>query len=207
MQTLSPLYEDIYLLCEKMFNDAVSSKKQIHLRSFYNAYRALHKFNKWFDSLVKGDFERLFKEKYFNEQITIEKSEHKHYWETSVIFIRGDHITTHLLLKLCKLRYVSDICDECDFLMEHYMEKENYRWIAKYGHVCGKFDEVSMILRRNALVIREDALIKEEVEYDFEKNRIQLSEASKTMVQNMIALENRMSLHLCTHARIEDIIF
>ena len=203
MQSHSPLYEDVYLLCEMMINDAVTSNRQIHLRSFYNMYGALHKFNTWFDRLLKGDFEKLFKETYFEDNMTIERWEQKHYWEIFQIFQGGVSAVEDLLLKLHKLRYVSN---NCDSVIGYYMEDKEFYQSIIGGNFSGNFDEISMILQRDVLVIREGAVLKVEGRYDFGNNRIQLSETSKIILTNMVALENRMSSYLCKHARIEDII-
>lgn len=205
MQTFSPLYEDIYHLCEKTINETINSNKPIHARTFYNTYRGLHKFNRWFGNVLENDFEKLFKAFYFDENISIEKWEHRHYWYTFVLFQEALQRTEHLLKMVQKLRLGVDAHGNLMDLNSE--EHKEYRWVVEYENVAGKFDEVSMTLHRNAVVMREDSLEKMQIEYDFTKNRLQISEASKIVLNNMIALENCMSCYLCEHTRMEDLIY
>lgn len=204
MQTLSSPYEDVYLLCEKIVNEAITSQKQIHVRSFYNLYIALHKFNRWFDSFIENDFEKLFKDTYYADNLSIEKWEHNHYWNSFLISSNGSKKTERLLLKLRKLRYVSSTDDR---VLDRYFKSKIPCWPMQRTSTNREFDEVSMILRRNSSVIRENVVVEEAIEYDLAKNRIQFSEGSKIILKNMIALEHRMSSYLSEHACIEDFIF
>lgn len=206
MQLPSPLYEDLYLLSEKMVNNSVASKKHINLKTFYNVYIALHDFNNWFADLIRGDLEQLFKAYYFDEKITIEKWEHSHYWSTFLLFMRGSSVTEKLLLNIGDMQYSLDAPDMPDWLIARYINPKSFYGIAKTDYSCGKFDEVSMILKRSLLVFRDGVLCHDQIEYDLNEDCSDLAEASKAVVQKMFTLENRMASYLRKYAHIEDLL-